>query len=111
MNLSIYEIMPFGDEDALKDFVLANALSHSLIDKVLGVKGKFVMGFPLQDISDPQTWLQNHYLMHVSEFEQIGLNGLPDISVVDFENEGQFRDWMKLHSDVHAAENTALGIV
>jgi hypothetical protein len=112
MDMTVYTHMPFNDADSMKIFLLANSLAHSQVAGLLEQRGKSITVYPIDDIgNDPIVWLSNHATMHLMEFNQIGLTGLPDLEDVDFKDEQQFYDWMELHGLVHQTVNQALAIV
>lgn len=57
-----------------------------------------------------ENWLQFHNAMHQSEAELMGVTSLVDLSAVDFRDPDDFYNWMNTHYQVHALENSTLGI-
>jgi hypothetical protein len=110
--LDITSNNPF-DEDSFVDFLGVNELSHQTINEFMQRKGLKPTILPLN--SDPrvnQQWLQDHWVQHQNEFLLLGLgiDNLPDLSVVDFNDEEQYLDWMQQHASVHDYVNSVLGI-
>lgn len=111
-DMSLYSTIPFGDESAMKDFLLSNSQSHSQVADALEKMGSPVSISPIADTGDNmETWLDLHNQIHQNEFLQLGLVGLPDLSDVDLKNEQEFHDWNELHVLAHQTVNQYLGLV
>ena len=109
--MSLFVDTPHDDKDAFRDFLFANALSHSQIAVALEQGGKPISVSPITDMGDnAANWLDVHARMHEQEFVQLGLTDMPDLRDVDFEDAAQYHDWMELHAIVHVAVNQALGL-
>lgn len=109
-DMTLYSNTEFGNKDAMNDFLFANSLSHHEIANAIQLQGKTINSVPIGDMGNPEDWLLSHYQVHQQEFEQLGLSGLPDLSVLDFKDQFQFYDWMQLHSSVHFLVNQTLGL-
>ena len=113
MNLDIASDNPFDDESAFVDFLGQNEIAHQQINEHIVKSGLIPMVFDIS--SNPKenpNWLQDHYQLHLNEFDilKLGVDSLPDISVVDFKDREQYEDWMQTHASIHDAVNQALGI-
>ncbi len=56
-------------------------------------------------------YLLDHYQAHLSNASLLNLPGIPDLSSVDLADPNQYGDWMALHAQVHANEDSALGLL
>jgi hypothetical protein len=113
MLIDIASDTTFGDEDGFQDFLSTNELAHNNISYLLIGKGFSVENLPLvENPKNNSNWLQDHYTMHQQEFQFLGLNqdNLPDLSVVDFNNQEQYSQWMQDHASVHDFINQVLRI-
>jgi len=113
MLIDIASDTAFGDDAGFEDFLSVNELAHNNISYLLIGKGFSVQNLPLvENPKKNQNWLQDHYMMHQQEFALLGLNvqNLPDLSVVDFNNQEQYSQWMQDHAAVHDYINQVLGL-
>lgn len=113
MNLDIASDNPYDDKDAFVDFLGQNEIAHQQINEFMLRAGLSPLNFSLT--SNPQenpNWLADHYQLHINEFNllNLGADNLPDLSVVDFTDQGQYLDWMQDHAAVHDYVNQVLGI-
>lgn len=111
MDMMIFAQMPFGDSDAMQDFLLHNALSHKQVALFFEQNGKAMESYPLEKMLNESDWLQIHSKVHQQEFANLGLTSLPELDNVDLTNEAQFRDWMWEHSLVHQYVYQVLGLM
>ena len=110
-DMTLWNNLNPNDHAGMQDFLLYNSLSHTQVAMALELRNKGIPSFHIGDIGNIQDWLSTHAQTHQNEFSVIGLVGLPDLEDVDFKVAEQLADWMVLHSAVHVAVNTALGIV
>lgn len=111
MNLSPWTDIPFKDDDAFLDFQMAHALAHIKIAQVMYGLGSTYSVYPLMETPKSDAdWKLNHQSEHESIYFDLGLTGVPDLSTVDFNDEGEFNDWMLLHQQVHQFINSTLNI-
>lgn len=132
MNIDFYGLFNFGDEDAVKYFVLAHQFTHEIEHKA--VKDQFgldVVSYDVGGISvvDPwimmmrrQTqgiptamsdWLLSHNNAHQQILGALPVSvGLPmtDLSLVNFSDPWQLYEWLTLHQQMHDYEQQALGV-
>jgi hypothetical protein len=113
MNMDLPSETEFGDEQGFMDFLASNELNHQQQQEKMLSLGLTPEYAPMY--SDPrvdQNWLGTHYLIHLDQFDKLGLgaSNLPDISQCDFKNEGQYADWMADHAYIHDVVNTILGL-
>jgi hypothetical protein len=113
MNIDIASDNPFNDPEGFTDFLGQHELAHQQIEAFMLKAGLAPIGYDIS--SNPrenENWAADHYQLHVNEFNllNLGADNLPDLSVVNFDDEAQYNDWMQLHSAVHDYVNAALGI-
>ena len=111
MDMMVLGDVPFGDDDAFKVFLGDHLLCHqelnAEIERQYGVAPDI---YPLGDNTGDTDWLLNHYRMHQSLEDILGLVGLSDLSDVDFKDEQQFTDWMLIHNTEHQLLNQVLNL-
>src|ERR1700741_1687447 len=111
MNLSPLSDVPFGDRDAFYDFMLAHGIAHKKIALVMFANDDQYDTYPLFDTPFEDTdWRLTHQSEHQSIYTLLGLQGLPDLARVDFDDQEQYEDWFLQHRLVHEIINAALGI-
>lgn len=112
MNIEPFQDTPFGDDEAFEAFQLAHGLAHERIASVMIGLGNNYNTYPLYDTPDTdRDWKLFHYIEHQSIYHLLKLDNLPDLSTVNFDDEGEFTDWMQMHTLVHTRINATLGIV
>lgn len=112
MNIAVWTDTPFDDADAFLDFQLAHVLAHDRIAQVLYSGSGFYQTYPLYDENHGDAgWKLDHQTEHESIFTLLQMDGLPDLTTVDFDKRDEFENWMLLHQQVHERINNALGIV
>jgi hypothetical protein len=112
MNLILFADMQFGDEDALRDFLMRNSLAHQAVAAKFMSQGMSVPAYPIDDISDFQDWLSTHAAIHQQEFANLGVSTkLSLLDEVDWKDEEQFRNWHFMHALLHQQVDQVLGIV
>ncbi len=110
MDFSIFISTPFGDEEAMKDFLFANALTHRDIAKSLIVQGNKVDSVPLTDMGNEDDWMRVHSDTHTRELTLLGIDQDIDLSTANLRDEGEFYDWMNTHALLHVYMNNVLGL-
>jgi hypothetical protein len=110
VNIGLHADAPFEDDRAWLEFLGAHEQAHQTIVQALARRGHVISRPSL--VSDPRDdpmWLLDHGRLHAAEAAALG-GSSPDLESVDLTDEIQYQDWMRLHADVHRAENAALGI-
>ena len=110
MDMSLFIDLPFGDENALRDFIMRNSLAHKEVAVKFFAQGKSVPAYPIDNIDDLQDWLSSHNLIHQKELENLGSTQDYHLDQTDWNDEGQFREWLFMHALLHQSVNQALGI-
>lgn len=129
--LGMASLMEYGDGEALKHFFLDHRLAHqATADAIVAQYGFSVPTFDTADeaargqwaelMRHPDyrgaapdalaQWLQLHALLHVAEFQTLGLGTVPELAQVNFADQGEFAEWMQAHLDAHTAAEGALGV-
>lgn len=99
----------FGNDQDFDAWRLSHGVAHETIyTSVLSV-GAVLDHFPQFEIGAKDTLL-THYIEHQRIHSFLGLADLPDLSDVDFEDEGQFSDWHFLHAAAHEQIELSLGL-
>ena len=110
VNIAVFSDLPFGDKDAMLDFLGAHAIAHSGIASTIMAGGGLIESLPLSESPDTDSsWMQDHYQAHLSIGKYLG-QSVPDLSGYDLKKPEQFDDWMAVHGDLHTSINAALGI-
>jgi hypothetical protein len=110
--MSLFADMQFGDEDALRDFLMRNSLSHKAVAAKFIAAGLTVPAYPLDDISSLQDWLSTHAEIHQKELSNLGsTESFRVLDDTNWEDEQQFRNWHFMHALLHQQVDQALGIV
>lgn len=138
MNIDFYGLFDFGDEEGVKQFVLAHRFTHEQEAGAIGVQyGANISTYGLSgdDIVEPwialmrgdtegipqpiQDWLQSHndnhqamlfYLTGSTTSTLGGTVSSTDLSQVDFGNPSDMETWLTLHQELHDFEQQALGL-
>ncbi len=113
MSLNIGAFIDFDpiDKDAWSQFNLIHMLAHQNEYQAMLDQGYPMSLHPLDhDLDDEDNWLGLNYTEHVSQYDVLGLSGLPDLSNVNLQDESQFHDWMLLHYQVHLKVDQTLGL-
>ena len=110
MNLGPAADTPFEDKQVFLSFLGYNEIAHINFAAKLAQKGVVItnvipVGSPYEDTN----WMFDHWARHQEECSHLGI-AVPDLSVVDLNNEEQYLDWMQLHGQLHQFQNLALGI-
>jgi hypothetical protein len=112
MDMMLYIDSPFGDENAIRDFLFANSQSHSLTALTLEQRGSPIASQPIGDMASQRDWLEVHQKIHSDELAALGIPEMGvDLSQVDLQDKKQYRDWMLQHAYIHQYINAALGLV
>jgi hypothetical protein len=132
MNIDFYGLFNFGDEDAVKYFVLAHQFTHdaearaakeqygqtltsydvggiSIVNPWIMQMRREVQGIP-PAMAD---WLESHNNFHQNLLLLLPQSsGMPatDLSLVNFSVPWQMYEWLTLHQYLHAYEQQQLGI-
>lgn len=110
MNIGASVDAPFGNDEAFLDFLGQNEIAHVAFGDALARRGHLVSTPPpIGNPKETSDWLNDHWQRHRDECATLGI-AVPDLSVVDLEQEDQYLDWMLLHANLHARQNLALGI-
>jgi hypothetical protein len=114
MDLSRYSSFSFEDEDAWKDFLLANSLSHTEYTDELARQGKSPLSYPVMDFDDSpeghDDWLRMHQLLHVGINNLLGIASTPNLDDVDLTDATQFASWLTQHEQEHTVIDQTLGL-
>ena len=108
--MTLFSDIKFGDDAAMKDFLLANADSHSQVAAFLVQKGKQVDSKPITDMGNIQDWLAIHSDIHNQELSHLGVIDMPNLVDVDFSNEQEYSEWHIQHALLHLYVQQALGL-
>lgn len=113
MNSLLLTDVPFNSDEGWDSFTLIHGLSHQTVYNAMLQKNIVPTYYPLFDFprKDNDGYLLDHWQVHQSNAQLLGIPDLPDLSTVDLSNEGEFQDWLAQHAIVHLNENVALGIV
>jgi hypothetical protein len=131
MNIDFSASFAFGNEQALRSFLLDHAVVHeqtaaaltqrygggystagllsNMAEDAWVEQMRLRRGRPAKALVD---WLQIHYYVHNITYQRIGGTGTnaPDISEADFTKPALFYDWMLTHQSMHDFEQQALGL-
>lgn len=115
MNALLFTDVDYESDDSWGGFELAHGLTHQTVYEALLYVSDMTtvpVYYPLYVFPrrGNNEYLLNHYYTHLANARVLGIVGLPDLSTVDLEDDQQRDDWMKLHADVHAAENAILQV-
>lgn len=132
MNIQLVSTMPYGNEAALRDFLLVHRLVHTQVDAAIAAKGGGALPNATLDSDSAATawvaimhgepiseerqraltdWMQLHANLHQDEYDRLDLGFAPDLSLSDFSQPRQFYDWMAAHAAVHDTLAAATGVV
>lgn len=134
MNIDLYGLFEFGDEDGVKQFVFAHRFTHDFEAQALqaqfganidtyGLDGNEIVD-PWIDLMRGQgkedgqprviaDWLEVHNENHQLMLSYLGSTGTvsdTDLSQVDFSDPDQMAQWLTLHQYLHEFEQQALGL-
>lgn len=135
MNMDFYGYFNYGDDDAVRQFVLAHYFAHEAEANAIATQfGRSITtynaaGFGAVDPwialmhgedNDPARgmydWLQAHNDNHQTMLSIIGGGGTSatlqtvDLSLANFANEEEMYDWLTAHQQLHQFEQTSLGL-
>ena len=115
MNALLLADAPFDSDESWGAFQLQHGISHQTVYEYIlrsDALGNTPTYFPLFDFprDGNQEYLLDHNQAHLSNARLLNLPGIPDLSTYDLTDEGQFRDFMILHAQVHANEDRAIGL-
>lgn len=112
MNANLLTDVVFDSEDSWGSFQLIHGMTHQNVYDTMLRQSLVPYFVPLYDFPREAygEYLLSHYQAHLSNARLLVLPGIPDLSSVDLNDEGQFRDWLGLHAVVHLNENAALGL-
>lgn len=132
MNIDFYGMFNFGDEDAVKVFVLAHQMTHDAENRAIFEQyGQNITTYEVggQEIVAPwiaimrkevdstpaalTDWLEMHNNAHQAILAVLPpAVGLPtvDLSLANFADENQMYEWLMLHQQIHSYEQQALGV-
>lgn len=116
MNSLLLTDVSFDSSEAWENFTLIHGISHQSvyqgilqIDALENIPTYYpLFDFPREENAD---YLLDHWRVHVSNAQLLGLPGIPDLSTVDLTSESQYADWLAQHALVHLNENAALGFL
>lgn len=134
MNIDLYGLFEFGDEEGVKQFALAHRFTHEYEAQAINQRygaNLSTYGVGTNDIVEPwialmrgeiegqpqelSDWLELHNQNHQAMLSY--LQGSPvttiggaDLSMTDFGDAGQMAEWLTLHQQVHLYEQQALGL-
>lgn len=110
MDMTIFTSTPFGDNDAMKDFLFANSQAHRDIAQALEKRGLSIDSKPLAEMGNEKDWLHTHADIHQQELIRLGVTEPVDLGEVDLQDEQAYYDWMRSHALLHLYINQALGL-
>lgn len=110
MDISLFVDVPFNSDEAWENFTLLHGVEHqTTYEGILRLDAStyFLPLFEF-DKEDNETYLYDHWQVHVANALALGIPGIVDLSTFDFSDEGQYTDWLALHAQVHLNEQQAL---
>jgi hypothetical protein len=112
MDMDALSYVKYGDNESLSVFLLENGLQHTLFRDTIMDLGISVPAFPLIDANTANLddWLLAHQVEHQSFANLLSLNNPFNMLDVDFNNEGDFYDWLASHLYIHEQIVAALGL-
>jgi hypothetical protein len=134
MNIDLYGLFEFGDEDGVKQFVLAHRFTHEYEAQAINQQFNTSLdtyGVGGAEIVDPwiqlmrgeredypqeiQDWLEVHNENHQDMLAFLGGSGIStvggtDLSIADFSDPARMYEWLTLHQQIHLFEQQALGL-
>jgi hypothetical protein len=113
MSLAVLANIPDPrDENTFHEFSFSNQNSHTRIVTAIGVQKKISLSIYVLDPMpwfDIGVWLANHQQMHDDMNGVSGVSGV-DLTSVDWTNEEQAVNWIRLHWSEHQQNEQILGI-
>lgn len=116
MNALLFSDVRYDSEEDWSAFELMHGMAHQKVyDTILQLETLPNIPFFLDMFDFPREgndeYLLYHQQAHQSNATLLGIKDMPDLSTVDFSDEGQRNDWLAQHALVHFNENQALGIL
>ena len=107
--------MEFDSDESWGGFELMHGMAHQKVYDTINQKDTLgnvpafspLFDFPREDNSD---YLLDHWRVHQSNAQLLGITLPYYLSTADFQNQSSFVDWLAQHAVIHANENTALGL-
>jgi hypothetical protein len=112
MNLLDLSSVEFGDDDGLKVFLFENAQQHQLFRHQFLVNNLLVPGYNLFDVEleNIDDWMLPHQVEHQQFATYLGLQNPINLLDFNWNEEGQFYDFISTHLQVHQNLISALGL-
>lgn len=111
MNLTSLTDVDFKSEEAMREFLDANALAHETIFNTILATGVVMEHYPLWTMGGAdQDWLLVHDSEHRAIANALSLGLPPDLAEVDFQDERAAQDWFNNHALQHDLINQTLGL-
>lgn len=110
MSLIAFSSVPFGNAQALREFLDLNAIEHDSVNDAIFDSGQEVDAMPLIADRPNQDWQFIHEEQHRQWSIALNLAQPPDLSGIDFANPVQFDDWIAAHAQHHSLVRSALGL-
>ncbi len=107
---TIFGILDWGDENALREFISNHDQAHIDLMRTLGARG---IALPYQPLSGPPDapWFLNHWLLHRSLDQAFGVPGSPGLNgdPKTWQNPNTFYYWHQINNNAHLAYAQAGG--
>lgn len=112
MNMNDLSSVGFGDIEGLQVFLFENAQQHKLFQETIIDQGFLVPVYNLYDvdIDNLDDWLLPHSLEHQSFANYLDLSNPFNLIDVDWNNEGDFYDFLASHLYAHQQIAETLGL-
>lgn len=110
MNPLLFTDVQLDADDSWGSFELIHGVTHESTYTALLARNLVPFWVPLFEFprEDNHEYLLSHWQVHQSTARLLGIAGYPDIGSADFQDEGQYQQWMALHAQIHAQEEAAL---
>lgn len=111
MNMQDLNSVEWGDEEGLQVFLFENSLQHQLFKNTFVMQGLKTPSYNLFDlqIENIDDWMLPHQDEHQFFSSALGLQNPINLLDMNWNDEGQFYDWVADHYFIHASIAAALG--
>lgn len=112
LNALLFGTLEYDSPDAWAGFDLEHVGMHAAVYDAMLKRNLIPFYLPLAGFprDGDEQYLLDHWQVHISNAQLLGLPGIPDLATVDLDDPLQFADWVELHAQVHANENLALSL-
>lgn len=110
MNPNLFIDVEYDSADSWGAFQIAHGMTHQTTYEAILQRDKVpfyldMYEFPHDDYTE---YLLDHYEVHRSNAQALGIASIVDLSTVDLSNPQEYQSWMQLHAQVHLNEQRAL---